>query len=136
MMIARRSNVWLALMAGGCLTLAGCGGGSAEKPGVEAAQGVTGQLIAQGTDSDWLSNGRTYDEQRHSPLTDINRQNVKDLGLAWYSDLDTARGQESTPLVIDGVIYITTAWSKVRAYDAVTGKELWSLTRMCPATAG
>jgi glucose dehydrogenase len=57
--------------------------------------------------SDWLTHGRTYDEQRFSPLAQINTGNVKNLGLAWYADLDTARGQEGTPLVIDGTIYIT-----------------------------
>ncbi len=56
-----------------------------------------------------------------------------DLGLAWYADLDTARGQEGTPLVIDGKIYITTAWSKVKAYDAATGKRSGTTTRRCPA---
>lgn len=76
-------------------------------------------------DKDWLSHGRTYDEQRHSPLTKINISNVKDLGLAWFADMDTARGQEATPIVIDGKIYITTAWSKVKAYDGVNGKPLW-----------
>ena len=51
-----------------------------------------------------MSYNRTYDEQRYSPLSDINTGNVKRLGLAWYVDLDTAaRAQESTPLVIDGI---------------------------------
>jgi glucose dehydrogenase len=67
---------------------------------------------------DWLSYGRTYDEQRFSPLDRDQPGNVGALGLAWSADIDTARGQEATPLVIDGVIYITTAWSKAKAYDA------------------
>src|SRR5258708_20835653 len=74
----------------------------------------------------WMSYGRTYSEQRFSPLKQINVQNVSQLGLAWFYDLDTNRGQEATPLVIDGVIYFTTAWSKVFALDAVTGKLIWS----------
>ena len=51
--------------------------------------------------------------------------NVRDLQLAWYFDVDTTRGQEATPLVIDGVLYVTSAWSKVFALDARTGRELW-----------
>ena len=72
-----------------------------------------------------MSYGRTYSEQRFSPLTKINADNAKNLGLAWYYDLDTDRGQEATPIVVDGVMYITTAWSMVKAFDAKTGKFLW-----------
>src|SRR6516165_8900101 len=83
-------------------------------------------LLAAADDrSDWLTYGRTYDEQRFSPLDQVNTGNVKNLGLAWFADLDTARGQEGTPLVIDGTIYTTTAWSEVKAYDAVSGKLRW-----------
>jgi quinohemoprotein ethanol dehydrogenase len=57
----------------------------------------------------WLSYGRTYSEQRYSPLKQINADNARDLGLAWFADLDTNRGQEATPLVVDGVLYISTA---------------------------
>src|SRR5262245_34648242 len=55
--------------------------------------------------ANWLSYGRTYSEQRFSPLSKINADNAKQLGLAWYADLDTNRGKEATPLVIDGVLY-------------------------------
>src|SRR5215468_4271310 len=85
--------------------------------------------------SEWLTYGRTYDEQRFSPLEQINTGNVKNLGLAWFADLDTARGQEGTPLVIDGTLYITTAWSKVKAYDAVSGKLRWEYDPQVPGTA-
>ena len=73
-----------------------------------------------------MSYGRTYSEERFSPLKQINDQNVAKLGLAWYFDLDTRRGQEATPLVIDGVMYFTSAWSKVFALKAATGEKLWS----------
>jgi quinohemoprotein ethanol dehydrogenase len=92
-------------------------------------------LAAAGNRTEWLTNGRTYDEQRFSPLGQINTGNVKNLGLAWFADLDTARGQEATPLVIDGTIYITTAWSKVKAYDAVSGKLRWEYDPKVPGTA-
>ena len=82
-------------------------------------------LAADQEPGQWMSHGRDYNEQRFSPLTKINANNVKQLGLAWYGDFDTRRGQESTPLIVDGVLYVTTSWSKVYAYDAKTGEELW-----------
>jgi quinohemoprotein ethanol dehydrogenase len=80
----------------------------------------------------WMTYGRTYDEQRFSPLDQINDHNVSQLGLAWYFDLDTHRGQEATPIVVDGVMYFTTAWSKVFALSADTGKLLWSFDPKVP----
>jgi len=73
----------------------------------------------------WLAHGRTWSEQRFSPLDQVNDGNVGELGLAWYVDLDTNRGQEATPIVVDGVLYSTSAWSKVQAVDARTGRLLW-----------
>ncbi|MEX1196828.1 MAG: PQQ-dependent dehydrogenase, methanol/ethanol family [Pseudohongiellaceae bacterium] len=73
----------------------------------------------------WMSTGRTYTEQRYSPLDQINTGNVDQLALAWSADLDTSRGQEATPIVVDGAIYVTTAWSMVKAYDADSGELLW-----------
>ncbi len=73
----------------------------------------------------WLSHGRTYDEQRHSPLTDINEQNIQSLGLSWSYDFETRRGMEATPLVANGVLYVTGSWSRVYAFDALSGKLLW-----------
>src|SRR5262249_52469991 len=64
----------------------------------------------------WMSHGRTYNEQRFSPLKEIHDRNAGELGLAWHYDLDTNRGQEATPIVVDGVMYVSTAWSKVFAF--------------------
>ena len=86
--------------------------------------------------ANWLSYGRTYSEQRFSPLTKITASNAKQLGLAWYADLDTNRGQQATPLVVDGVMYVSTAWSMVKAYDAATGKPLWSYDPEVPRELG
>jgi len=83
----------------------------------------------------WLSHGRTYGESRHSPLADINEGNVARLGLVWSHDLDVNRGQESTPLVVDGKMYTTSAWSKVQAFDAVTGRLLWQFDPKVPGPA-
>jgi quinohemoprotein ethanol dehydrogenase len=80
----------------------------------------------------WLTHGRTYSEQRFSPLKQINDQNAAQLGLAWSYDLDTNRGQEATPLVVDGVMYFTTAWSKVVAVNAETGSKVWTYDPQVP----
>ncbi len=80
----------------------------------------------------WMTYGRTHDEQRFSPLNQINDRNVAQLGLAWYYDLDTNRGQEATPAVVDGVMYFTSAWSKVLALNATTGQLLWSYDPKVP----
>jgi PQQ-dependent dehydrogenase (methanol/ethanol family) len=74
----------------------------------------------------WLTTGNNYEEQRFSQLDQINETNVSQLGLAWYADIDTERGQESTPIVVDGVMYLTTAWSMVKAYDIKSGALLWA----------
>ncbi len=101
-----------------CLGLAAWDGGGGH---------VDGQrLLAAGSDNqNWLLTGRTYADQRFSPLTQVNTQTAPKLGLAWHHDFDTDRGQEATPLMIDGVLYTTTAWSKVYAFDAKTGKLIW-----------
>jgi alcohol dehydrogenase (cytochrome c)/quinohemoprotein ethanol dehydrogenase len=74
----------------------------------------------------WMNHGRDYSEQRFSPLKEVNDENIGSLRLAWYYDLDTDRGQEATPIVVDGVMYVASAWSKVFALDAATGAKLWS----------
>jgi alcohol dehydrogenase (cytochrome c)/quinohemoprotein ethanol dehydrogenase len=86
--------------------------------------------------SNWLTHGRTYAEQRFSPLAAITRHNVQGLKLAWYLDLDTKRGQEATPLIVDGVMYSTSAWSKVQAVDAASGKLLWQYDPKVPGETG
>jgi quinohemoprotein ethanol dehydrogenase len=87
---------------------------------------VTDAALRSVPPGEWLSYGRDYGEQRFSPLTGITDGNVSELGLAWFADFDTARGQEATPLVHDGVLYLSTAWSKVRAHDARTGALKWA----------
>jgi quinohemoprotein ethanol dehydrogenase len=89
-------------------------------------------LRADQEPGNWMSHGRTYSEQRFSPLRQINDQNVGQLGLAWYVDLDTRRGQEATPIVVDGVMYFSTAWNKVFAVNAATGEKLWSYDPKVP----
>jgi quinohemoprotein ethanol dehydrogenase len=102
-----------------------------------AAQVDVARIVNADQDpANWVSHGRTYSEQRFSPLDAINVDNVERLGLAWYLDLDTNRGQEATPLIIDGVIYSTSAWSKVQAIDAANGKLLWQYDPKVPGEYG
>lgn len=131
-------RVWTAaLMSCAALALASCnaskndsisGGGSLD----DAEKASETLLKTGGSGDDWGGIGYSYDEQRFSPLTDINDKNVGQLGIAWTADLDDARGQEATPVVVDGVMYVTHAWSKVSAWDAATGKSLWKFDPKVP----
>src|SRR5580698_2003441 len=74
----------------------------------------------------WFTGGRDKDGTYYSPLKNINADNVAHLGFAWSYDLgDPQRGQEATPIVVDGVMYSSGTWGFVYALDAATGKELW-----------
>jgi len=90
--------------------------------------------VAQG--DDWLTHGRTYAEDRHSPLRDINAETVNRLGLAWSYATGTKRGLEATPIVVDGVLYATGSWSVVFALDARTGREIWRFDPEVPKHKG
>lgn len=81
---------------------------------------------ARASVGDWQSYSRTWDEQRFSPLDQINQDNVQRLGLAWYDDLETMRGVQASPLVIDGVLYNVSIYNVVTAYDGKTGRKLWT----------
>src|SRR5271165_5402899 len=85
-----------------------------------------GKALAGKDGEDWPITGRTWDDQRFSPLTQIDTDTVGKLGLAWHHEFDTDRGQEATPVEVDGVLYTTSTWSKVYAFDARDGKLLWS----------
>jgi quinohemoprotein ethanol dehydrogenase len=84
----------------------------------------------------WMSWGRTYDEQRFSPLTQVSEKTVGKLGLAWSAELNTYRGVEGTPIEVDGVLYNTSAWNITTAYDAATGKVLWTYDPKVPPQVG
>lgn len=84
----------------------------------------------------WLAHGRTYDEQRFSPLDGINADNVSELGLAWYFDTGTNRGLEASPIVVDGIMYTSGSWSVVFANDARTGELIWQYDPEVPKAWG
>ncbi len=81
---------------------------------------------------DWTMYGRTTDEQRFSPLSQINEQSIGQLGLLWDRELGTTRGLEATPLVSNGVIYTTGEWSVAYALEAKTGEILWTFDPKVP----
>lgn len=110
--------VKLALVLGLAALVVACGArpGNVDQKRLTAADG----------NGEWLSYGRSYNEQRFSPLTKIDTKTVSQLGLAWFHEFDTDRGQEATPIMVDGTLYTTTAWSKVYAFDAKTGALKWS----------
>ena len=129
-------SLWLAGAA--AFVLAACGAPEsapeteiADAPEAEAAEPApfaavdTARILNASAGEEWLTYGGTYDEQRHSSLQKIDTETVAQLGVAWTYDLATSRGVESTPIVVDGVMYVTSAWSIVYALDAETGEELW-----------
>lgn len=131
-----RRKIHRALALGAALCLAAAGAGAAAQQGskgspehIKAATGkVDGAFIRANTakTSDWPSYGLDYAETRFSKLDQINAGNVKDLGLAWSYNLESTRGVEATPLVVEGIMYVTASWSVVHAIDVRTGKKLWT----------
>ena len=116
--------------------LAGIGGAAllltlscqAPAPGSGAGPAAVDASRLQAADAEpgsWMAHARTYDEQRFSPLDQIDTETVGRLGLHWSFDLETERGIEATSIVVDGVMYTTSAWSIVHALDARTGRPLW-----------
>jgi len=119
------------------LALTACGAPGAPEPDAQVLAAMGAATMAGGVDAlaiagadenpgEWLSHGRTYSEQRYSPLGAITPASVKDLGLSWSFDLGVSRGIETTPIVRDGIMYVTASWNIVHALDAKTGAALWS----------
>jgi quinohemoprotein ethanol dehydrogenase len=103
------------LIVAALLVLAGCT--DATIPQVDTA------VIGAG--DDWDNPGGDWAGSHFSRLTDITPENVDQLGFAWEYDLGTARVQEATPVVIDGVMYTSGNLGRVYALNAATGEELW-----------
>lgn len=104
--------------------LAACSKG-ADKVALEAEDFAATMVNAESATDVWMSHGRTYSEQRFSPLKQITPDNIDQLGLAWAFDLGVSRGIEATPIVVDGHIFVTATWNIVYALDAKTGEQLW-----------
>lgn len=84
------------------------------------------------TGKEWLSNGLDYGVNRFSPLDQITAANVGKLGLAGSYPLDSIRGVEATPIVVDGIMYVTAPWSIVYAINAKTGEKIWTFDSQSP----
>jgi PQQ-dependent dehydrogenase (methanol/ethanol family) len=122
------SRYWL--LVGSLLLIAsGCSKPPVEvatKPAPQAAPApIEAPAASKVPDTQWTQHGLDYSEQRYSPLDQINRANIDELGLAWSFDIYTRRGVEATPLMVDGTLYVTGSWSMVYALDARTGALKW-----------
>lgn len=115
-------------MLGALLCLAGAAATAQNKPPTKPPSKVDAAFMRANAAKtpDWPSYGLDYAETRFSKLDQVNAGNVKDLGLVWSYDLQSTRGVEATPLVVDGVMYVTASWSVVHAIDVRTGKALWT----------
>ncbi|MCP4005732.1 MAG: PQQ-dependent dehydrogenase, methanol/ethanol family [bacterium] len=80
----------------------------------------------------WLTHGRTYSEQRFSPLDEVDADNVHQLQATWKFETGLKRGHEATPIVLDGIMYFTGSWSVVFALDARTGEQVWKWDPFVP----
>ena len=91
------------------------------------------QLIsAQNSPENWLTYGQTYSEERFSRLQQIHSKNVEKLGLVWSLNLGTKRGLEATPIVVDGVMFVSGPWGWVYAINTRTGKLIWTYDPKVP----
>src|SRR5206468_9745545 len=86
---------------------------------------VTDQMLRSPDPGDWLMARRNYQGWSHSPLTQISRDNVKELQLAWAWSMNEGQTNEPTPVVHNGVMYLTNTLNLVQALDARTGELIW-----------
>ena len=115
-------------------------------PGLVSAQGldraesklypryVTDDMLlnADKDANNWLHYGRDYQSTRYSPLTAINRGNITKLRPVWNLSFGVLEGQDSEAIAVNGMIYVTTSFSKVIAVDAATGQVAWKYERELP----
>ena len=92
-------------------------------------------LRAASEPQNWLTYSGNYNSQRYSALTQINRQNVSQLRPAWMYQIRRPGVFEASPIVVDGIMYITEPPSTVTALDARTGRPLWTWTPSIPSAA-
>jgi PQQ-dependent dehydrogenase (methanol/ethanol family) len=103
----------------------------------EVANVDDARIIGNGkSGKEWLSNGLDYSATRFSPLDQITTGNVGKLGLAWSYPLNSVRGVEATPIVVDGTMYVTAPWGIVHAVNAKTGEKLWTYDPQAPRDEG
>lgn len=100
---------------------------SSTGPGVPKVTSVSQQMLsgAAGQDQNWLHTNGNYDQTRFYPGKQINTGNVKKLRPAFLVQTEERESMETAPIVVDGVMYMTTAHNHIYAVDAATGKEYW-----------
>jgi quinohemoprotein ethanol dehydrogenase len=129
MMSGYRRGAWVATaVAGAALVMPQL---VAKAPQLSPAVG----LLDGNEGDDWPGYGRTFGEQHYSPHGDINVGNVGKLGLAWSYDLPAGNSM-SGPIAVGGVLYTATGYSVVRAFDATSGKLLWTFDPKAPEASG
>src|SRR6266404_9023002 len=92
---------------------------------VKGFRPVTEAMLRNPAPGDWLNWRRTDNAWGYSPLDQINRQNVRQLQLAWSWAMDDTGAQEATPLVHDGIMYLPSPRGVIQALDAATGDLIW-----------
>jgi quinohemoprotein ethanol dehydrogenase len=129
--LIHRSSAVLGLLA--CVLSA-----PACNPDGHAATTVTAKRLDSASEAagSWLTHGGTFAETRYSPLASIHADNVDRLGLAWSYDFPLRGGVEATPLMSDGVLYLSGPWSTVYALDARSGALLWRYDPEVPRLHG
>lgn len=108
--------------------------GKPKAPQTDSLKPVTQERLLKGTTNyaDWLMYGGNYEGWRFSPLTDIDRQNVKNLQAVWIFQTGIPAQLQASPIVADGILYLTAAYNHLFALDAVTGDPLWKYDHPLP----
>jgi PQQ-dependent dehydrogenase (methanol/ethanol family) len=119
---------WLAAGAGAAFGQAEISGGATKKASdVKANVSVSQDMLnsAGGQPANWLHSNGSYEQTRYYPGKQINAQNVKNLKPAFVFQTEVLESMETAPIVVNGVMYLTTSYNHVYAIDATTGQEYW-----------
>ena len=108
--------------------------GYAQQPSTPLGSPVTSERLLKASEEpeNWLMYSGQYNSQRYSRLTEIDKSNVNQLEVKWVKQLETLADVETTPLVVDGVMYLTQSPSNVIALDASTGSQFWTYEHTLP----
>lgn len=98
--------------------------------------GCSDQLSDESNGNDWVGYGRTHSQTHYSPLSEVNEKNIVELRLAWWFDIPGVVLSISAPLEVNGILYVVTGYSVVRAFDATTGRLIWEYDPHIPEVAG
>ena len=118
----------------GCALLLWVYPGYAQQPSTPLGSPVTSERLLKASEEpeNWLMYSGQYNSQRYSRLTAIDKSNVNQLEVKWVKQLETLADVETTPLVVDGVMYLTQSPSNVIALDASTGSQFWTYEHTLP----